>query len=127
MKKTLNSLLILIALLTTPIIARAEIIDSSNCPVNSNVCQDIRSTPGASNSELFGPNGPITKITSFFAVLMGVVAIIILIYAGYMYITSGGDSRKVSTAKTTIIYAAIGIVIALSAQAIVNFILVNIK
>lgn len=128
MKKILNSLLIAIALLATPVIARAQIIDSSKCSnISSNVCQDIKNTPGKSNLELFGPDGPVTKITSFLAVLMGITAFIILIYSGYMYITSGGDSKKVSTAKTTIIYAAIGIVIALSAQAIVNFILVNIK
>lgn len=110
-----------------PTFVKAEIIDTTNCPTGSNICNDINATPGASNSELFGPNGPVTKITSFLAILMGIVAVIVMIYAGYSYITSGGDSKKVGMAKNSIIYAAIGIVIALSAQAIVSFVLVNIK
>lgn len=127
MKYLLLATLSVITVLLFPALARADIVDTSNCPAGSSICQDINATPGASNSELFGPNGPVTKVTSFLAVVMGVVAIIVMIFAGYTYITSGGDTKKVGSAKTTIIYAAIGIVIALSAQAIVSFILVNIK
>ena len=46
-----------------------------------------------------------------------------IIYGGFRYITSGGDSGKVTGAKNTIIYAVIGLVIVVLAQVIVKFIL----
>lgn len=59
--------------------------------------------------------------------ILGVVSVIMLIYGGYMYTTSGGDAAKVTKAKNTILYAVIGLIIALLALAIVNFVLANIK
>jgi ABC-type sugar transport system permease subunit len=55
--------------------------------------------------------------------LVGVVAVVMLIVGGFRYITSGGDSNRVASAKNTIIYALIGVVIAALAQIIVNFVL----
>jgi hypothetical protein len=46
-----------------------------------------------------------------------------LIYGGIRYTISGGDSSSVTAAKNTIMYAVIGIVVALLAYAIVNFVL----
>lgn len=53
----------------------------------------------------------------------GVIAVIMIMIAGARYITSQGDSQKVSQAKNAIIYAAIGIVIVALAQVIVRFVL----
>jgi len=46
-----------------------------------------------------------------------------IIIGGLRYITSGGDSNNVTGAKNTILYAIVGIVIVVAAQAIVSFIL----
>lgn len=46
-----------------------------------------------------------------------------LIWGGILYTTSSGDSNKVTTAKNTIMYAVIGLVVAIFAYAIVNFVL----
>lgn len=110
-----------------PKLMAAQIIDTSNCPVRSAVCEDINDTTGRNNNQLFGPDGVVTKITRFMIVLTGVISVFMFIYAGITYITSAGDTKKITTAKNTIIYAAIGIVIALTAQALVSFIMVNIK
>ena len=48
-----------------------------------------------------------------------------LIWGGILYTTSAGDSNKVTTAKNTIMYAVIGLVIAIFAYAIVNFVLIT--
>ena len=48
---------------------------------------------------------------------------IMLIWGGILYTTSSGDSNKVTTAKNTIMYAVIGLVVAIFAYAIVNFVL----
>ncbi len=59
----------------------------------------------------------VVQIISYIA---GAVAVIMIIVSGFNYITSGGDSNKVAAAKNTLIYAVIGIAIAVLAQVIVN-------
>lgn len=53
----------------------------------------------------------------------GIVAVIVIIIGGIFYITSQGEPGKVAKAKTTILYAVIGLIISLSAFAIVHFVL----
>jgi len=53
----------------------------------------------------------------------GIILLGLLMYAGYEWMTSGGDAKKVDTAKTRIRNAIIGLIIIMSAFAIVNFIL----
>ncbi len=53
----------------------------------------------------------------------GIIAVLMIMLAGLRYITSQGDSQKVSQAKNAIIYAAIGIVVVALAQLIVRFVL----
>lgn len=69
--------------------------------------------------------GLITKIINIFSVIVGVIAVIMIIVGGLKYITSGGDSGNVSSAKNTIIYALVGLVIVALAQFIVRFVLTN--
>ena len=64
-----------------------------------------------------------SKIVNIFSIIVGAVAIIMLIYGGFRYITSGGESGRVGNAKNTIIYAIIGLVIVALAQLIVHFVL----
>ena len=68
-------------------------------------------------------NSIITTVINVFSVIVGVVAVIMIIIAGFRYITSGGDSNNVSSAKNTIIYAIIGLVIVALAQFVVRFVL----
>lgn len=72
---------------------------------------------------LTGPNGTITKVTRLIGYIAGVAAIIIMIVAGIMYVTSDGDAGKIQSAKTTLIYALVGLVVVGGAQGIVVFVL----
>lgn len=65
----------------------------------------------------------IKTIINVLSVIVGVVAVVMIIFGGLKYITSGGDSSNVSSAKNTIIYAIIGLVIVALAQFIVRFVL----
>lgn len=62
-------------------------------------------------------------IVNIFSIVVGGVAIIMIIYGGFRYITSGGDTNRVSGAKNTLIYAIIGLIIVALAQLIVHFVL----
>lgn len=63
---------------------------------------------------------PVINIVIF---LVGVVAVVMVILGGIRYSTSQGDAGKVKSAKDTIMYGIIGLVIAMLAFAIVNFVL----
>jgi|GEM_PF-403706 len=68
-------------------------------------------------------NDLIADVINIFSLVVGVVSVIMIIYGGFRYITSGGESNSVSSAKNTILYAIIGLVIVALAQTIVRFIL----
>ena len=53
----------------------------------------------------------------------GGLSVIFIIVGGLRYVLSAGDPKRISQAKDTILYAAIGLAITLTAYAIVNFLL----
>lgn len=77
------------------------------------------------NEDLFGPNSIWSKIINAFIFVIGAVAVIMIIVGGFRYVLSGGDSGSVNSAKNTILYAVIGLVIAIMSYAIVNFVLAS--
>lgn len=83
-------------------------------------CQNINEGASENVNEL------VTLIINIFSWVVGVVAVIMIIYGGFQYITAAGDTGKVGNAKNTILYALIGLVIVALAQVIVRFVLGNI-
>lgn len=63
------------------------------------------------------------QVVNIFSIIVGIVAVIMIIYGGFRYITSGGDSGSVGNAKNTLIYAIVGLIIVALAQVIVHFVL----
>lgn len=59
--------------------------------------------------------------------LVGAVAVGAIIYGGLLYALSGGDQGRMESAKNTILYAVVGIVVAILSYAIVNFVIGVIK
>ena len=64
----------------------------------------------------------VNTVINVISIIAGIAAIIMIIVSGLKYITSGGDSNKVASAKSTLIYALIGVVIAALAQFLVHFV-----
>jgi len=60
---------------------------------------------------------------NLFSLVVGVIAVIMIIIGGLKYIMSSGDASNVTSAKNTILYAIIGLVIVAFAQIIVLFVL----
>lgn len=65
----------------------------------------------------------VTDVVNIFSIIVGIVAVIMIIVGGFKYITSGGDSGNITSAKNTIVYAVIGLVIVALAQFFVQFVL----
>ncbi len=60
-------------------------------------------------------------------ILAGAVAVLFIIIGGFQYVSSAGNPESVAKAKTTILYAVIGLIVAILSYAIVIFIINNIK
>jgi Type IV secretion system pilin len=60
---------------------------------------------------------------NLFSAIIGIIAVVMIIIAGLKYITSQGEPANIATAKNSIIYAAIGLVVVALAQVIVRFVL----
>ncbi|HAC56372.1 TPA: hypothetical protein DCF80_02630 [Candidatus Saccharibacteria bacterium] len=74
-------------------------------------------------AELFGGEGSIFgRVTNILLFLVGAISVIMLIIGGIRYVISGGDQAQVTSAKNTILYAIVGIVVAFLAYAAVNFV-----
>ena len=73
--------------------------------------------------ELFGDTGVFKQVTNTVLYIVGIIAVLMLIIGGIKYVVSGGDAKKVTDAKNTVLYAIIGLVICFLAFAIVNFVI----
>ena len=99
-------------------------VSAVTCPTGTNRQGSSASTLAECNIE--NDNSLIPTILNIIQVTIGVlalVAVIVIIFAGVQYTTSAGDAGKVKKAKDSILYGIIGLVIAILAFAIVNFVL----
>lgn len=65
----------------------------------------------------------IKTVVNVLLFILGAIAVVMIIIGGIRYATSGGDASSTKAAKDTILYAVIGLVVAILAYAIVNFII----
>lgn len=66
------------------------------------------------------------KIINAAAGLLGIVAIVIIVYGGFLWMTSGGNEESVANAKKIMVAGVIGIIIVVLSYAIASFIMSNI-
>jgi type IV secretory pathway VirB2 component (pilin) len=127
MRKTL-AFTLFFALLCLPVLAFAGSVHAVDvldpvCQNNNDplVCQE--NAAGSGENPIFGPEGILTRIISILARVIGVVAVIAIIIYGFKMASAGGDPAAAKTARSGVAYAVIGLVIALTAQGIVTFVL----
>ena len=65
----------------------------------------------------------IKTIVNALLYILGAVSVIVIILSGIFYTVSGGDSSQVTRAKNTLLYAVVGLIVAILAYAIVNFVI----
>lgn len=111
----------LFVIMFTPMDALAACIPGVMDIVNGAACAQ----PTGTNGTLFGAGGVFTSIVNTALFVIGAVAVLMLIYGGIKYTISGGDEKAITSAKNTILYAVVGIIIAVLAYAIINFVLTS--
>lgn len=106
-------------LLATPVGASGVDVIEQSCrgPQSSSALCDDGDAP------LFGNGSVFQKITNALLFLTGAIAVVMIVVGGFRYTTSAGNQAAVTSAKNTIIYAVIGLVVALFGYAIVNFVI----
>lgn len=114
----------LLALLAVPALA----LSVSAAPVFA-ADQDLTIRNGVNSAQsdeqptsLFGDGGIFETVSKVLLFVIGAVSVIMLIIGGIRYTISQGDSSAVTSAKNTILYSIIGLVVAILAYAAVDFV-----
>lgn len=112
------------------VVSLAGNVNAGSCPQGS-----LRQTYSNSISECniaddhAGSNDLMKTINTIISVvlgILGILAVAYIIYGGFMFTTAAGDTAKTKKARETIMYGVIGLVVALLAFAIVNFVLTSV-
>ena len=96
--------------------------DSNNLP---SVCKDnaeLNNDPSLVNP-LTGKGGILLKTARLITYMTGIASVIIVILSGLKYVTSDGDSNSINSAKNTLLYAFVGLIVSLAAQSIILFVI----
>jgi hypothetical protein len=125
MKSFLKHIAIFTASIVTAMslsLAFAAPVGAQTSAAKQAVCGGVNTTGGTCNNNGSELSNVVKLVIRVLSTIAGVAAVIMLIVGGLKYITSGGDSSKVSSAKSTIIYALVGLVVVAIAQFAVRFV-----
>jgi hypothetical protein len=124
-KRIINIFSVLIMACMVALVPLTPMIVSADSGSYQDVCESIAVTGGDCDSTSAGStvSNLLKRIINIISAIVGVVAVIMLVVSGFKYITSGGDASKIASAKNTIIYAIVGLIIVALAQVIVHFVI----
>jgi hypothetical protein len=101
----------------------ALVLFASNAFAQGSSFFDNPQTGAAPNAAAQGTLGQnITTLVNYILGLLGLIAVVMLVYAGVLMVTAGGNEDQVGKAKKIITYGVIGIVIILLSYTIVTFV-----
>ena len=125
MSNKLKSILISTLMVAVMVFGVSIIYQTGNTEIAGAVNSEITSGMNATSAGTSTPtdaNVVIKNVTNIMFFIIGAVSVIMLIYGGIRYTTSGGNTNSVTAAKNTIMYSIIGLVVAILAFAVVNFV-----
>jgi hypothetical protein len=106
------------------ILLAVAFIPSSASAFEMSITDGANAARGADQvADLFGSTGILTTVTNVMLFVVGAISVIMVIIGGFRYVISGGNSSNITTAKNTILYAVVGLIIAIMAYALVNFVI----
>ena len=118
--------LILAGLLVVPTVALA-VAPAASAEGDFTLKGGVSSAQGTGVDQVStDPESLVKQFVNIFLFAVGALSVIMLIWGGIRYVLSGGDSGAVSSAKKTILYAVVGLIVAILAYAIVNFVITTI-
>lgn len=121
-KKSLQSLL-LVPVLALGVSAVTPVLQPATVLAQSSQIKDGVTATGDQDTQTANLDDVIKTVVNTLLFIIGAVSVIMIIFGGFKYITSSGDSSNVTSAKNTILYAVIGLIVALLSYAIVNWVI----
>lgn len=106
------------ALVPQPVSAIDTFKDACSTQQTNDVCKAVQ-TDNATNM--------IKTVINTLLTILGIVAVIMIIIGAFRYVLSAGDAAAIKMAKNTIFYAIIGLIIAILAFVIVNYVVTTFK
>ena len=100
----------------TPAVSAANGIDICSGDSKDSVYCQNKDSGGAQ------VNGIIKTIVEVLLTAVGAISIIMIVIGGIMFALSSGDAQKAAKARSTILYAVVGLIVSVFASAIVNFV-----
>ncbi len=94
---------------------------STAMAANSDAQEGINAAKG--NLQTTSLTDSVANVTNIMITVIGIISVIMLIIGGFRYVLSGGDSKNTTAAKDTILYAIIGVVVALLSYSIMQFVI----
>ncbi len=120
MKKLKYIIITLVALFSIVALPQVAMADPTQTSPAGQIQSGVNSTGGAGATPL---GTQLKNIVNVLLYILGAIAVIMIVVGGIRYVTSGGDSGAVSGAKNTILYSVVGLIVAILAYAIVNFVI----
>ena len=121
MKKTIKQLA---AVAVVPVVGVTMGLNSTTAGAQvDEINKGIKAVGGSNSSATLQVDDIVLAVVNWLLFAVGVISVIMLIVGGIKYATSAGDSNKVTSAKNTIMYAIIGLAVAVLAFAIVGFVM----
>ena len=120
MKKTIKQLA---AVAVVPVVGVAIGLNSATAGAQvDEINKGIDAIGGSSSTATLQVDDIVLAVVNWLLFAVGVISVVMLIVGGIKYATSAGYSNKVTSAKNTIMYAIIGLAVAVLAFAIVGFV-----
>jgi hypothetical protein len=123
MKKLFVLTMMLVSLLGGGVAMAATPTDAAKSQVCAGVNAQVTGSDCGGTSGQQSITKVLTAVLQIISWIAGIAAIIMVVLSGLKYITSGGDSSSIASAKSTLVYALVGVVIVVLAQAVVFFVL----
>ena len=111
---------LVVAVSPADVSAKSIISEACTFAPDSETCKS--DSANAKENPLTGTSGTLYKVSLIIAIVAGIAAVIVIIVSGIRYMTSSGDTQKVSSAKSTLIGTIAGLIIIVLAQTIITFV-----
>src|SRR5690242_12144936 len=115
------TLLVAPVLIFQPAASAVDIISGpctdKNAASQPEICKD--NNAGASKNPIYGPDGILTVAINILSLIVGIAAVVIIVVEGLRMILAGSDTNTAATARRGVIYASVGLGIALVSQAVI--------
>ncbi len=119
--RTLKQLLVMFAVMGAGLLLATHIPEAHAALIGDDNIQGVaEATNNATSARALA-----RTIVNFFLFFLGLVATIMVIYGGVLYVTAAGNDDQVGKAKNVILYAIIGIVVILLSFALVNTVILG--